>query len=321
MLVKARIIPLKISMLEALKRNLPEHHMKHPVIEDELAKSRAGYRGEQSIDYHLSFLPDDHRILHNVRLSSGDYFFQIDTLIICPNVIVILEVKNIAGKLFFDEAFHQLIRTTEEKEEAFADPILQVRRQQRQLESWLASCKIPAMPIVPFVVISNPNTIIKNNHTHKTVLQIVTHASAIPFKFDHLHKSYPNERLTQTEMSKLSQLLLKHDQPYLPDVLGQLQISEDELLTGAKCEKCHHQPMKRAVGTWRCQRCHHQSVDAHISALADYALLHSPAITNKQFRHYFHLQSNNIAKQLLGAMNLKQSGNRRSRRYYLPLPK
>ncbi|WP_338751919.1 nuclease-related domain-containing protein [Bacillus sp. FJAT-52991] len=317
MLVKERTIPLTISILEALARNLPEHHAKQLIIEDELAKSRAGHRGEQSIDYHLSFFPDDHLILHNVRLASGDHFFQIDTLIICPNMIVILEVKNIAGTLFFDEAFHQLIRTIEEKEEAFPDPILQVWRQQRQLESWLTSHKFPTIPIVPFVVISNPSTIIKNDPTHKIVRQTVIHASVIPFKFDRLHQMYKNQLLSLKETKKMSRLLIKHHQPYRPDLLRQLQISEKELLTGAKCEKCQHQPMQRNIGKWHCSRCNHYSIDAHIPALTDYALLHSPTITNKQFRDYFQIQSSAVAKRLLGAMNLEQSGNRRNRIYHL----
>nr|WP_238941965.1 nuclease-related domain-containing protein [Bacillus sp. REN10] len=305
-------------MLEALKRNLPKHHVKQRIIEDELAKSRAGYCGEQSIDYYLSFLPDDHLILHNVRLSSGDYFFQIDTLLICPNIIVILEVKNIAGMLFFDETFHQLIRTIEEKEEAFPDPILQVQRQQRQLEAWFTHHKCPAIPIVPFVVISNPNAIIKNKRTDKLVHQTVIHASAIPLKFDDLHATYTHQLLSLKEMKKISQLLIKHHQPHRPDLLRQLQISENELLTGAKCEKCDHQPMQRKTGTWYCPRCQHESSDAHISALADYALLYGPTITNKQFRNYFHIQSSGVAKRLLGAMNLPQSGDRRNRMYHLP---
>ncbi|WP_317777409.1 nuclease-related domain-containing protein [Peribacillus sp. CSMR9] len=49
-----------------------------------------------------------------------------------------IEVKNMAGEIYYDNTFNQHIRTNPDgKTEAFDDPILQVNRQRQQLVEWL----------------------------------------------------------------------------------------------------------------------------------------------------------------------------------------
>lgn len=63
MIVKERKIPMKILKLEALLRRLPSKHLKRFHIEEELAISKAGFRGEQTIDYYFGFISkEDHLI-------------------------------------------------------------------------------------------------------------------------------------------------------------------------------------------------------------------------------------------------------------------
>jgi hypothetical protein len=186
-IIKERKYPINILKLEALIRRLPYNYPKPQKIEEELAKSLAGYRGEQSVDYHLTFLPNKkYLILHALRLpGEGNRYFQLDTLILSSRFFLILEVKNFLGTLYFDQTFHQLIRTANGKEEAFQDPILQVRRQQQQLNLWLTKHKVPSIPIVPLIVISNPSTIIKAAPQHEEILQNnVIHAATLPLKFE-----------------------------------------------------------------------------------------------------------------------------------------
>ncbi|WP_197205174.1 nuclease-related domain-containing protein [Cytobacillus firmus] len=53
--------------------------------------------------------------------------FQIDIIILTPYFISILEVKNISGSLYFNSIFTQMVRTIEDKEEGFPDPVKQVK--------------------------------------------------------------------------------------------------------------------------------------------------------------------------------------------------
>jgi hypothetical protein len=56
LIVKPRTIPLRIKICEAILRRLPNNHPKQDFIKEDLAKRRAGYYGEQALDYHLEFL-------------------------------------------------------------------------------------------------------------------------------------------------------------------------------------------------------------------------------------------------------------------------
>ncbi|MDQ7861687.1 nuclease-related domain-containing protein [Peribacillus frigoritolerans] len=54
-------------------------------------------------------------IFHDLRLQDQSRFFQLDTLLISKKYALIIEVKNIAGAIYFDPHFNQLIRTIEGK--------------------------------------------------------------------------------------------------------------------------------------------------------------------------------------------------------------
>ncbi|WP_378934692.1 nuclease-related domain-containing protein [Metabacillus herbersteinensis] len=164
MIVKKREVPLYNEVLEALMRRLLHEHPSRKIISESLARRLAGFKGEQAIDYPLSFLPQmDYLIIHDLRLFVQGHYFQIDTLILNQRFFVILEVKNFTGTLFFDSEFNQLIRILNGKEEAFPDPILQLKRQHYQLTSWFKHQSFKTPPIHSFVVISAPRTLLKTS--------------------------------------------------------------------------------------------------------------------------------------------------------------
>lgn len=55
MIKKERKKPVKIKVLQAMLVRLPPTHATRPYIETELGKAVAGWRGEQAVDYFLSF--------------------------------------------------------------------------------------------------------------------------------------------------------------------------------------------------------------------------------------------------------------------------
>lgn len=110
MILKLRDIPIVMLKTEALSRRLAEHHFKKKEVEKHAKNLRAGYNGEKALDFTLGFLPEaPYIILHNLRIHDGSGFFQIDTLILSPQFILITEVKNISGTVTYDE-FGQAIR-------------------------------------------------------------------------------------------------------------------------------------------------------------------------------------------------------------------
>jgi hypothetical protein len=133
MIVKIRTLPLPIEKLQALICRAPPIHRKIPIMNGNLTKRLSGCKGETYLDYPLSFLSEkDYYILH---LHDSTHYFQLDSFVISTNFMIIPEVKNIAGEIYFDPIFHQLIRTLDGKETVFEDPIVQISHQELQLKN------------------------------------------------------------------------------------------------------------------------------------------------------------------------------------------
>jgi Nuclease-related domain len=322
MLVKDRSKSLRIKKLEVLQRRLIQSHPRLLAISDELGGRLAGHHGEQSNDYFLKpFLSKDYCVLHDLRLTAHDSFFQIDTLLISSSYILILEVKYITGTLHFDH-LHQVIRVRDDgNEEAFKNPIFQVKRQQAHLTDWLAKNRVPNIPVRSLVIMSDPKTIIKAPPSNKEVPQYVTHSPYLQEKINVFDKMHTAEKLSKKEMTKLSKLLVRHHTPDNPDLLKRFQIEEKDIIKGVYCTECFYMPVVRKKRTWVCPKCSNEDRNLHIPTIEDYALLYGTSITNKQFCEFLQLQSRHVTHRLLRSMNLDQSGSGKGRYYHLPLPK
>lgn len=138
MIVKQLGSPIRLMEAQALLYRLPVSHKKYKEVEQDYQKRKAGYAGEKALDYYLTQLPyRDFLVFHDLRLCNGSNCFQIDVLLVTPHLIIVVEVKNITGTLFFDTNFHQLIRTLDGKRERFQDPIIQVNEHKEKLSTWL----------------------------------------------------------------------------------------------------------------------------------------------------------------------------------------
>ncbi len=319
MILKERLIPLNIKKLEALLRRLPNNHMQRKRIEQDLNKYNAGFQGEKSLDYHISFFNgDQYLIIHDVRLVDNEKrYFQIDTIILSTRMIMILEVKNIAGTLYFDNTFKQLIRILDDKEEAFNNPILQVERQKLRLQSWLAQYKYEKCSIIPLVVLSNSKTIIKASSNHKEIAKKVIHSELLYKIIKDLELIYQKEIYSQKEIMKIAKFIIKENKFFNQDILEKYNIEDNEILTGVICESCNNFSMERIRGRWRCPHCFFYSKESHQSALNDYLLLFGNAITNKRLRNFLHVNSVYNASRLLSSLKLISTGSNKGKVYYL----
>ncbi|GIN88136.1 nuclease [Heyndrickxia sporothermodurans] len=319
MIIKPREMPKYLMQLEALASRLPINQIKKEDVVKQLINQRTGFNGERSINFPLIFLPqNDYFILHNLRLLyQPNYYFQIDTLILSGKFFLIIEVKNYFGTLIFESMFDQLIRVTDEKEEGFENPILQVERQSRQLKSYLSTHFFSTVPIENLVVISSPRTILKNPSNSPLISEKIIHSSKLPTKIIELENKYPNNIIATKKIMSISEKLLKEHTPDTKNILEKFHIPESDILTGVRCTKCFHLPMKRIKGGWNCPACNQISINAHFSALKDYLLLISNSITNKEARHFLHLNSDSTTKRLLKSMNLPYLGENKGRKYRL----
>jgi hypothetical protein len=238
-----------------------------------------------------------------------------DILILTPSYLLILEIKNMAGEIFIDNAFNQLIRTNPDgKTEAFDDPILQVNRQRKHLLDWLKTKKMNNLPVETLVVSANSSTIIRAEN--RDINRKIIRKDRILLNIAELNNKYTEVLLSTKAMKCLSKVLLDGHTPYIPKPLETYRIPTAALQTGVFCQKCHAYSMERQR-KWICRTCLNTSHDAHISALLDYVYLVKPSITNSEFRNFLQLQSPSSAKKLLTSMKLDHSGHTKGRVYLL----
>jgi hypothetical protein len=305
--------PLRLMQEEALARRLPKNHPQLSKILSSIEKRKAGFRGEQNTDYHLTFLPSpDYIILRDLSLID-QHPFQIDTLILTPKLIMLVETKNPSGKLYFEKESNQLIRTYEQVEEGFSNPLQQAERQSRQLENWMCKRKFPSMPIEHLVVISNSKTIIRTNN--KRVFERVVHAEHMVDRILFILEKYHQTHLDGKTLKKLYKVLIKENTPQLVPILEYWNIHPQEIIKGTECPYCTKIPMTRIYSNWYCPSCKESSKFAHIQALLDYFLLFNSTITNKQCRDFLLLHSRRTSELLLKTMNLSKLGHTKGVKY------
>ncbi|WP_062232612.1 nuclease-related domain-containing protein [Fictibacillus sp. FJAT-27399] len=311
-------LPIYIQKLEALLRRLPANHPKRPKLEQSFSKQMAGYKGERSLFYYLEHLPHKrYKILHGLRLLEGSYYFQMDFLILSPYFFLILEVKNLSGSLTFDTNYRQLIRTNNDKEEAFSDPLLQVERQKNRLSSWLAARKLPPVPIETLVVVSSPYTLIKNPLIPDLSRSII-HSSSLPSVITTMQTHYAKPAMTDKEINRAGKQLYKNHVHYDPDILAKFQVSPNDVLKGVHCPSCFAIGMNKTYAVkWLCPFCNYSSEHAHRHSLEDYKLLISPTITNRELRSFLSLSSRSISEKILKSLNLPHTRTYKDRRYHL----
>ncbi|MFC7370998.1 nuclease-related domain-containing protein [Fictibacillus iocasae] len=178
MIKKMRKRTLKLVKLEVLSRRLMPNHPKRKYIEGDLAKLEAGYKGEKSLDYFLELITDKEiLVFHDLRLpiiQTKDYF-QIDTLIVTPYFIAVVEVKNINGNIHFDHLADQIIRTLNGEQEAFQDPVNQAGRQSAHLMMLLQHKPFQQIPIEHLACFTNSISVItfSNKYPEKAKLKVI----------------------------------------------------------------------------------------------------------------------------------------------------
>ncbi len=317
MIIKQRSIPLRLRKLESLTRRLHPHHAKLSLINDNYRRLKAGFSGEQSLDFYLGLLPQtNYLILHDLRLFDGQRFFQIDTLILTSSFFLIIEVKNISGVITLDQEVHQLIRGNENKEEVFPDPVIQAERQKEQLENFLLEYFSIAVPVEFLVAFTHQKVMIKfkNEESHPALLR----AEGIPKRVQSMKMSYHKEVIDQDRLYQLSSRLIeKHLEPKA-DLFQQFELKRSEIRTGIQCPGCDKYAMIRIKGKWRCPLCNMVSTNAHAAALQDYKYLIDERISNQEARRFLHLDSPVVTNRLLNKLTSDKTGVNRWRRYVLP---
>lgn len=312
--IKKREVPPMIRQMEALLRRLPPNHPKRGLIEKEVDKRWAGYRGEQALDYFLRFLPfSKYRIFHDIRLRSYGKSFQMDTLILTPQVGFLIEVKNMSGDLTLDDESGQFTVVKQGVTNIYQNPLAQVNRQLLQLDQWFKWKGFYMYPILPLVAISNPNA---NLRFKDTLAVPITQLDSTVERIKKLYADYEHKKSFSLE--SVEQALLLEHHPYYSDILRYFSISSSHITTGIRCPSCQEYGMDRKRRSWECPICQTRSRQAHKLAIADYFLLYGSTLTNKKCRQFLHISSREVASKLLMRFPLTYQGSTKALTYLRP---
>ncbi len=311
-------IPIRMEKLEALLNGrLSPNDPILPEIAAEHRKWQAGYRGEKAVELYLKMLPETrYYIFHSLRLRLGEFFFQIDYLVLCAAFAIALEVKNRAGELNFKKNFNQTTCKKNGEEERIQNPVLQVRLQAIKFKAWLQEYHFTEIPVYYLFVNSNGKTLIAADPGNETITSHICNSEFLLEKIEQLASYNQAAKLDSKELRKIKRLLLIKHTPENLDILKQFNLSPKDILTGVKCPKCDSLPMDYQKGFWLCLRCNTKSKGAHIPAINEYFLLIKPTITNSELREWLRVGSIRMAGKLLVSLNLPFTGKFKDRVYH-----
>lgn len=312
MLVLDRQKSMKLLVLEALLRRLPETEEGYGYYEEIYLQAKKGYEGELKTDREWQELsvPSKYYLLHNLQTENPHgHSHQIDTLFICPQFLWLLEIKNISGRIDFQMERNQFIRTRFDGSlESLRNPIDQAERHIRFLKHILSQLKI-TLPLIYSIVITDDTTIIGSVPNHIPVF----HLSGLQSKLMALYNQYP-KKISLQQMKKLTEHLMRMQvkKEWHP------KVDSGKLKKGALCERCNYQiRMIYKYGRFICPKCSFSSKDVLIESLHDYALLFKPWITKNEFSNFFGIPLKTSYK-LIAKLPLKAVGENRGRIYRIP---
>ncbi|WP_332648669.1 nuclease-related domain-containing protein [Lysinibacillus sp. 54212] len=315
MIVLERAAPRKLVQLHALLRRLDSSDPDFAYYKDLSTRLKVGLAGEQRVDREWIEMPsrEKHCLFLNYEfLNDFGIPHQIDTLLLTSHFLLIIEIKNISGRLDFEDDKHQLIRSRQDGSvEGFTNPIDQVLRHVHYIKKLLDLWKV-SLPVQYAIVISNPSTIIGRIPSGIPIF----HASGLRSYLGRLFAKHSTAVLSHEKVDQLAEVFLARLERIPP---SPTTVSKERLRKGVLCEVCHYQEtMLYKYGTWCCPSCGVRNKKAVLQALDDYRLLIGERITNQEFRAFFGIESMAIASKLLARLPLKSGGEKRGRYYIIP---
>lgn len=102
---------------------------------------------------------------------------------------------------------------------ALPDPIVQAARHKIQLNQWLNTHKIPAIPIEYLAVMSSSTAIITSDPTYHEVHQYVCKPDNLCIRILELEQRYKRQLINNDEVNALGQLIVQNHTPLKTDIL------------------------------------------------------------------------------------------------------
>lgn len=252
-------------------------------------------------------------VFYNLCLPKKDGgYFNLNALIITPYVLYLIVVIHVENELNFN-TIGKFTYTNNGETITARNPLSDTNTQIEHLHQFLAQHGLPPIPLHPIVTFTHPKVMLNFDRNFDDMVQIKFLLKRITALRSIYHKRcYQIDQLEHltNQFKNLHRL-----QDY--NVIKQHHIPTHDIRKGVWCRECKMEMMHRKHGYWKCKGCNNRSDSAHIKALHEYKLLYSPAITNKEARHFLQVESATVVTRLFASLNIKQSGNAKTSSYHL----
>ncbi|QHJ69375.1 nuclease-related domain-containing protein [Planococcus halotolerans] len=312
------ILLTELKALEALISRLPAQHSYRKFLEVELHRTSAGKRGEEKLLKKLAEFnwKETHLILPDVSLSRDNMKIQLDSLLLTHSQAIIIESKNIHGKIHFDVSTGEFFRYDNDgKKTTMEDPAIQLKRNMRFFDDWLKSKKLD-LAVKGLIVFTSKEC------------EFISKPQNVPVCKTYQLHDYLYSMLEATSqqspinLKKLKKLIESQQTPYkrIP-LCDYYRIEPSILIKGVRCGKCGSfgsGTIKRIY--WYCNKCGNADAHAMHNTLKEYFTLVSHTISNSELRKFSLLESRHAASRILLKYDLEISGEQKVRLYRVRLP-
>lgn len=300
--------PKHIQIYKRMSHRFPADHPIQKVILTHIKSMEAGYFGESYVDHFLKqiLFPKSHAVIKglHIQIRPGS-FLQIDTLIITQKYIAILEIKNIKGRIHFQQNPNQLVRELNGETSTFKCPEQQILRHQKNLEFLMDQLNI-SIPLEKLIIFAFSSTHIAQPPLHVKVLM----GCDISNYLDKLNE-LPDVVSTST-FKRFVKALTSRSIDFIPKPLAETySLDWNAIQTGLLCPKCHF----KCTTQTHCPSCNIPRKVLQIQAIEDWFYLCKDTISNKECVDFLQLKDKYAASYLLKTLKLSSINNNKSRHY------
>ncbi|MGM7701988.1 nuclease-related domain-containing protein [Pseudalkalibacillus sp. Hm43] len=255
--MKERGVPEELRILRALNNRKSFSDQE----QTKYFNAEKGYEGECKFDDWLAPLLDGKIVLNDLLLDFNQTIFQIDSLLLTSEKIILFEVKNFEGDYYVEgDGWYSL------KGKEINNPLHQLHRNTVLLRGLLRMIGLK-IPIEPRLIFMNPEF-----QLYQTPLDppIIFPSQLNRFKAEmKKERSYANNRMTKIAQHLLKLHLDKNPNARLP------QYNYDELRKGISCPKCQQMYSELTKTTLVCDKCDGAEPyePAVLKAIEDFQLL------------------------------------------------
>lgn len=304
-----RSTPANLAYYEVLLRRAICDERSMRELQTKYYSLRSGYAGERRVDNEWREVNVSGIVLHDFtcRNEFGNSH-QMDTLFICKHFVLVVEVKNISGRIDFDDQRRQFLRTREDgKVESFMNPVDQVKRHRELLMN--ESLNWPEyVPIEAAVVIANPSTVIGRLSSEVPVFNV----SGLRTKVQELVQKHANITVNPRTVKSYLEAM------YEPLVVGRPNLNY-LIRKGVLCLKCA-EAMQHGLKGFMCMKCGLYDRDgaALRQAMYDYRILYGGEISNRAFREFVGVTNTWTANKMLKRLFKERKGKNKGSVYIIP---